>query len=185
MITFENVVEYNRIITGDGAFKRNGEVSLKQILSAPPPATISAVCQIGYLVALGQYFSDGNHRTGVLTIHLKLIEEADLVSRKKSYLIYGFLDDALALHDKGAGGNLTKLTDFIGNGGFIPLKDTPKKEEYRARYRNEKIAEVLALDALLPQIGRKPVAINAPIQAATSGRWMTDTVFGLDLRAGR
>ena len=154
--TYQDVVDCNRVITGDGAFShsRNGQHNLiGYFRGGAIDAHIVNVCQVANSVVNRQYFDDGNHRTGVLLIYTLLIRKRLLVSRKKAYQIYAYLDEAFHRYQTGMPSNLDAMTDFIGNGGFMKLEKRPELAE---EYVTRKETEVMALSDLLPKLAKAP-----------------------------
>jgi hypothetical protein len=161
---FQDVVDCNRVITGDGKFSasRNGQQRLiDHFRSGRIDAHIVHVCQTARSIVTQQYFDDGNHRTGVLLVYTVLIRKRLLVSRKKAYQIYAYLDDAFYRMQTDRPSNLTEFTDFIGYGGFMKLDKRPDLvDEYVAR----KETEVMALGALLPKLAKAPKKPGAGVE---------------------
>lgn len=153
---YQDVVDCNRVITGHGnlSVSRHGQQNLIAYFNGGTiDAHIANVCQAAHAIVTRQYFDDGNHRTGVLLIYTVLIKKRMLVSRKKAYQIYAFLDEAFYRSQAGKQSNLGEMTDFIGYGGFMKLKE---RYDLVDEYVGKKEAEVLALNDLLPNLARAP-----------------------------
>lgn len=153
--TYQDIVDCNRTITGDGQLSqnRNGQLNLTAYCNGGIDTTIANVCHAAHSVVTRQYFQGGNHRTGVLLIYKVLITDLLLVSRKKAYQIYAYLDEGFYRSQSGGQSNVDQLCDFVGNGGFMKLA---KRPELAQEYVTRKTAEVMALDALIANIAKKP-----------------------------
>jgi hypothetical protein len=117
---YQDIVDCNRVLTGYGALShsRHGQQNLIAYCGGGIDAHIANVCQAAYSVVTRQYFDDGNHRTGVLLIYTMLIRKRSLVSRKKAYQWYAYLDEAFYRYQNGGPSNLNELADFVGFGGL-------------------------------------------------------------------
>jgi uncharacterized protein YjhX (UPF0386 family) len=153
---YQDVVDCNRVITGGGALSssRRGQQNLTAFFQGGEiQAHIVNVCQAAHSVVTRQYFNDGNHRTGVLMIYTILIRKRLVVSRKKAYQVYAYLDEAFHRSQEGSPSNLDDMTNFIGNGGFMKLAQRPDLVD---EYVTRKEAEVMALGDLLPRLAQAP-----------------------------
>ena len=152
---YQDIVDCNRVLTGNGALSqsRHGQRNLIAYCGGGIDAHIANVCQAAHSVVTRQYFDDGNHRTGVLLIYTMLIRKRSLVSRKKAYQLYAYLDEAFYRSQNGSPSNVNELADFVGFGGFMKLD---KRQDLLGEYVTRKEAEVLALSDLLPQIATAP-----------------------------
>ncbi|CAB3787639.1 hypothetical protein LMG28688_02509 [Paraburkholderia caffeinitolerans] len=153
---YQDVVDCNRVITGHGnlSVSRRGQHNLTAYFGGGEiSANVANICQAAHAIVTRQYFDDGNHRTGVLLIYTVLIRKCMLVSRKKAYQVYAFLDEAFHRSQTGKQSNLDTMTNFIESGGFMKLKE---RHDLVDEYVGKKEAEVLALNELLPNLARAP-----------------------------
>ncbi|PTT76298.1 hypothetical protein DBR42_27070 [Pelomonas sp. HMWF004] len=94
----------------------------------------------------------------MLLIYKILIRDALLVSRKKAYQLYAYLDEGFYRHQAGKESNIEALCDFVGNGGFMKLQLRPDLVQ---EYIERKTAEVLAVEEVLKKIAKAPATPNA------------------------
>ncbi|MCA0174824.1 MAG: Fic family protein [Proteobacteria bacterium] len=152
---YQDVVDCNRDITGTGTLSasRRGQTRLSTYCEGGISSTIYNICHAAHSVVTNQYFQDGNHRTGVLLIYKILIRDALLVSRKRAYQLYAYLDEGFHRFQTGEQSNVEALCDFVGNGGFMKLTKRPElAQEYIGRTK----AEVLAVEEVLKNVAKAP-----------------------------
>ena len=159
---YQDIVDCNRQITGTGTLSssRNAQLRLSAYCNGGIDSNIWNICHAAHSVVTTQYFNDGNHRTGVLLIYKILIRDQLLVSRKKAYQVYAYLDEGFHRSQKGLPSNVEALCDFVGNGGFMKLG---KRPELADEYINRKLSEILALESLLVNLAKAPAQAQAGV----------------------